>query len=93
MTTSPDQTATADDVYARLRTHGTVTLGYQDAPRLVPALRRRAKADGLRIVASRARYRPSQISRAQARQRPTEVALTANGRDIVAPDAHTQENR
>lgn len=74
----------ADAAYADLRRRGQVIVPAAQAA-LVGALRRRAKADGLRVVAGRENAR--HLSREQARNRAYQVALTVNGVDIVAPDA------
>jgi hypothetical protein len=81
---------TAERVYAQLRRDGEVLLpsgmprGEQEA--LTKGVRRKAKADGLRVVA--ARRRPSRDFRAH---HPCVVVLDlvhpANPTTIVAPDA------
>lgn len=75
--------STVDEVYADLRRRGQVYLS-PEGDALVAALRRRAKADGLRVVSGRESAR--HMTREQARNRPYVVALTSNGVDIVAPD-------
>lgn len=73
----------ADETYADLRRRGQIIVpAGQEA--LVAALRRRAKADHLRLVVGRESAR--RMSREQARNRGYHVALTSNGVDIVAPD-------
>jgi hypothetical protein len=92
MTGQPGEGMNPDAVYADLRRRGEVTLPWWEAPTLVPALRRRAAKDGLRIVQSRG-HGHRHLTRDQARRRPTYVALTVDGTTLVAPDAGSLDTR
>lgn len=73
------------DLYADLRRRGTIVLT-ADQQGLIAGLRRRAKADGLTVVASRYE-RTRGMDTSQARRRPYSVSLTADGMHIITPDA------
>lgn len=73
------------DLYAALRREGRLIL-HPDEKGKITNLRRRGKADGYIVVASRlGNYH--RMSRYEARNRNYEVALTSDGMHIVAPDA------
>lgn len=72
--------------YALLRRTGQIIVPATDASAVVPGLRRRAKADGLRLMSHKIGAKG--MSPNQRRTRGTVVNLTdALGTTIVAPDA------
>lgn len=73
------------DLYADLRRRGTLVLTVEQQG-VIAGLRRRAKADGLIVVASRFE-RTRGMDTSQARRRPYSVSLTSDGMHIVTPDA------
>lgn len=73
------------DLYAELRRMGRVILAPHEQGKITN-LRRRGKADGFTVVASRL-GNARRMSRYEARNRNYEVALTTDGMHIVAPDA------
>lgn len=75
---------TSKQVYAALRRTGSYVLR-ADEGTLIPAIRRHAAEDGLKV--SQYREPGKGLSGNQKRQRAFHVSLTADGMHIVAPDA------
>jgi hypothetical protein len=73
------------DLYAELRRQGRLVLPPHEQGKIA-GLRRRGKAEGFIVVASRLGDF-HRMSRYEAGRRNYEVALTSDGMHIVAPDA------